>query len=142
MENTEQQLRAEIEDLRKRLSERDRQVPHEGTGHKHQGPGKPSAGVLLFLAFLVAVIVGAAFLTGYLPHAERQSALVKAAKEEGTQDLVVTVAKLTRSSQTSKLALPGNIQAITEAPIMARATGYLKQRVVDIGDKVKQGQLL
>jgi RND family efflux transporter MFP subunit len=42
----------------------------------------------------------------------------------------------------SQLVLPGNIQAITEAPILARASGYLKQRLVDIGEEVKQGQLL
>jgi RND family efflux transporter MFP subunit len=38
--------------------------------------------------------------------------------------------------------LPGNIQAITEAPVLARASGYIKSRTADIGDKVKEGQLL
>jgi RND family efflux transporter MFP subunit len=40
------------------------------------------------------------------------------------------------------LELPGNIQAITEAPILARADGYLKSRMVDIGDRVRAGQPL
>jgi RND family efflux transporter MFP subunit len=42
----------------------------------------------------------------------------------------------------SQLDLPGNIQAITEAPILARADGYLEHRMVDIGDRVQAGQPL
>jgi RND family efflux transporter MFP subunit len=38
--------------------------------------------------------------------------------------------------------LPGNIQAITEAPILARADGYVERRLVDIGDRVKAGQIV
>jgi multidrug efflux pump subunit AcrA (membrane-fusion protein) len=43
---------------------------------------------------------------------------------------------------TSSLVLPGNIQAVTEAPVLARASGYIKTRSVDIGDRVKAGQVL
>jgi RND family efflux transporter MFP subunit len=38
--------------------------------------------------------------------------------------------------------LPGNTQAFTDAPIYARASGYLKRWYFDIGTHVKQGQLL
>ena len=41
-----------------------------------------------------------------------------------------------------ELVLPGNIQAVTEAPIVARAEGYVKTRYADIGDRVTAGQLL
>ncbi len=47
-----------------------------------------------------------------------------------------------RSTRQSGLQLPGNIQPITEAPILARADGYLERRMVDIGDRVKAGQTL
>lgn len=40
------------------------------------------------------------------------------------------------------LLLAGNIQAITEAPIYARTNGYVKKRLVDIGSRVKEGDLL
>ena len=46
------------------------------------------------------------------------------------------------SSRNSELELPGNIQAITEVPILARADGYLKRRMADIGDRVRAGQPL
>ena len=45
------------------------------------------------------------------------------------------------SSPKSELELPGNIQAIAEAPILARANGYIKRRMVDIGDRVNKGRL-
>ena len=55
---------------------------------------------------------------------------------------MVNVERVTRSSGKSNLVLPGNIQAVTEAPVLARATGYIKKRYVDIGDRVKAGQVL
>src|SRR5437762_5752758 len=39
-------------------------------------------------------------------------------------------------------SLPGNTQAIQDAIIYARVSGYLSKRYVDIGDHVKSGQLL
>jgi multidrug efflux pump subunit AcrA (membrane-fusion protein) len=38
--------------------------------------------------------------------------------------------------------VPGTTSALTEAYIYARANGYLRKRYVDIGDHVRQGQLL
>ena len=63
-------------------------------------------------------------------------------KETGATLPVVNVSKVTRSAGNSQLVLPGNIQAVTEAPILARATGYIRKRYVDIGDRVKAGQVV
>jgi len=41
-----------------------------------------------------------------------------------------------------EVVLPGNIQAFTDSPIYARASGYLKGWQVDIGARVKAGQVL
>ena len=40
------------------------------------------------------------------------------------------------------LQLPGRLEAFRNAPIYARANGYLKARYVDIGDAVKAGQVM
>lgn len=40
------------------------------------------------------------------------------------------------------MALPGTVQAFTDAPIYAQVSGYVKKWYVDIGTPVKQGQLL
>ena len=46
------------------------------------------------------------------------------------------------SDATDELVLPGNARAFTDAPIYARASGYLKKLNVDIGSRVTQGQVL
>ncbi|MBS1957704.1 MAG: efflux RND transporter periplasmic adaptor subunit [Cyanobacteria bacterium SZAS-4] len=40
------------------------------------------------------------------------------------------------------LNLPGTIEAIVETPVYARTDGYVSERLVDIGDRVRTGQLL
>ena len=47
-----------------------------------------------------------------------------------------------QSSGKSELSLPGNIQAVTESPVLARASGYVRKRYADIGDRVSANQLL
>jgi RND family efflux transporter MFP subunit len=113
--------------------------PSPAHGHTHK---KPRAVTLILIGFLLAGAVVAAFLGGYLPHQKRQTELVAEAKSETESAPPVNVTTVERSSAKSELVLPGNVQAITEAPVLARATGYIKTRTVDIGDRVKEGQLL
>jgi RND family efflux transporter MFP subunit len=55
---------------------------------------------------------------------------------------VVTVTFPLRAGRTTDLVLPGSIQAAQETAIYARVDGYLKRRLVNIGDQVRSGQLL
>lgn len=54
----------------------------------------------------------------------------------------VLISSPSKGEGTENLVLPGTVQAWAEAPIHARTSGYLKRRLVDIGDTVKAGQLL
>jgi RND family efflux transporter MFP subunit len=54
----------------------------------------------------------------------------------------VTVAFPSRAPAASDLMLPGSIQAVQETAIYARVDGYLKRRLVNIGDRVKSDQVL
>ena len=54
----------------------------------------------------------------------------------------VTLASLRGGDGDAGLLLPGDVQAFTNAPIHARVNGYLKRWYVDIGGRVKAGQLL
>ena len=95
-----------------------------------------AAFALLILAVVVAFLVAAGIRTR-----------VKAAAEvmEETQELatpVVSVIHPKLGSMKDEVVLPGNIQAYTDSPIYARASGYLKKWYVDIGGRVKAGQLL
>lgn len=47
-----------------------------------------------------------------------------------------------KAAAASELVLPANLQALQEAAIYARTTGYLAKFNVDIGDSVKAGQVL
>src|SRR5205807_5031908 len=54
----------------------------------------------------------------------------------------VSVVTVRRAPATVQHVLPGNSQAFREAALYARTTGYLKRWLVDIGDRVRQGQLI
>lgn len=134
LSETEERLRAEIEELKKRLGER-----HAAHGH---GPRRPSGLTLALLGLLIAAVFAVAFFAGYLPMTQRQTALAKAVNDEVTARPTVNVSTVIRATGKSELVLTGNIQAVTEAPVLARATGYIQKRYVDIGDRVKEGQVL
>jgi RND family efflux transporter MFP subunit len=54
----------------------------------------------------------------------------------------VNVVFPTGGAKAEEIELPGNTQAFTDTPIYARTSGYIKHWYVDIGARVKQGQLL
>jgi multidrug efflux pump subunit AcrA (membrane-fusion protein) len=107
-----------------------------------QKPAGPSRLTLLVLALLLVVLVVAGFFAGYLPRQRRESVLAAESKIAEDSLPVVNVQKVKRADAKTSLVLPGNIQAVTEAPILARASGYIKRRYADIGDRVKEGQVL
>ncbi len=137
-ERTEDRLLAEIEDLKRRLEAQQ----NAARAHGSHGPRRPSATALWTLAIAAAAVLIVAFFAGYLPQANRQTALAEAAKEDSATLPPVNVALVEQASGKSNLILTGNIQAVTEAPVLARASGYIKTRYADIGDRVKEGQLL
>ena len=111
---------------------------HPG-GHQNR---RPSTVSLVLIALLLAVLIVAGFFVGYLPRQRREEVLAAESKETGSTLPRGQRRRVTRSAANSKLVLPGNIQAVTEAPILARATGYIRKRYVDIGDRVKAGQVV
>jgi len=94
----------------------------------------------LLLLFIVLVVIGVFIFWGI-------NARVKtlAAVKQETQDLAVPtvgVAHPKRGAPENEIMLPGNIQAFIDAPISARASGYLKKWNTDIGARVKAGEVL
>jgi multidrug efflux pump subunit AcrA (membrane-fusion protein) len=93
----------------------------------------------------LAAVLGAAavvYAFGYLPRARTTKQLHAAAAARSIAPPLVNSAAVKRAPASIQLLLPGNITPITEAYIFARAAGYLKQRYVDIGDRVSAGQKL
>ena len=134
-ESTEEKLRKEVEDLKRQLREQ------HGSAHPALAkPWHPSAITIwaLFLGAIVLIVV--AFFAGYIPLQKRNAVIGSQAQEQEQALPRVEVIEVGRSSGMSELQLPGNIEAVTEAPILARADGYIKRRLVDIGDRVQAGQ--
>ena len=91
-------------------------------------------------AILVLVLV--AFFAGYAPRRKREGTIIAEASAQSMAIPTVNVTLAERSDANSAMVLPGNVQAIAEAPILARSDGYVKKRYADIGDRVRKGQVL
>jgi multidrug efflux pump subunit AcrA (membrane-fusion protein) len=139
-DTAEESLRRENEELRRHLQQL-RAASHATVGVPPK-LWRPSPLTISALGLIVLVILVIAFFAGYLPLHNR-TALIAGEAHDREQALPrVGIVIVGRSSHDSSLQLPGNIQATTEAPILARADGYIKQRLVDIGDHVHAGQTL
>src|SRR6202171_879286 len=55
---------------------------------------------------------------------------------------VVSVVSPQRTAPSHELVLPGNVEPYMTAPIYSRTSGYVKKWYLDIGARVKKGQLL
>ena len=137
-----QRLQREVDDLKLQLREQQRLAAapaHAGTGGRLW---HPSPLTIALISVAATVLIAAAFLAGYIPLAKRNVVLSSEARQQEQSLPRVEVIQVGRSQAKDELELPGDIQAITEAPILARAEGYLARRLVDIGDRVQAGQLL
>ena len=92
---------------------------------------------IFLLALVIAVLL---VVFGILPRIQARTAL----RQETLRMAVPTVAVVQpkRSAPAQEIVLPANVQAFADAPIYARTNGYLKRWYVDIGSRVKEGQLL
>jgi RND family efflux transporter MFP subunit len=91
---------------------------------------------------VAALLLAGLLALGYWPRAMQARKLVAAAQANQHMLPAVGVAVVKQAPAELDLELPGNLQALTEAVVFARADGYVKRRLVDIGDRVKSGQLL
>ena len=112
---------------------------HSGR-QRPESPTPPSSRrgfLFLVVAIIVVVLV---VVAGVVPRMRAKTAL----KEETDKSAVpsVDVIQPKQGAPHQEIVLPGNIQAFIDAPIYARTNGYLKKWYVDIGARVKAGQLL
>jgi RND family efflux transporter MFP subunit len=95
----------------------------------------PARVIVIALAALIGLVA-----IGAVPRLRQNAALQRAAASPGPP--TVAVMTPSRAPAATDFTLPGSIQAIQDVPIFARADGYLKRRLVDIGSRVQQGQVL
>jgi RND family efflux transporter MFP subunit len=95
--------------------------------------------IALFLLVIAAVL--ALFITRGIQSRVQASANV----EQATEQLAVPAVVVTHPAPgkpTSEISLTGALQAYSDAPIYARASGYIKEWHANIGDHVKEGEVL
>jgi RND family efflux transporter MFP subunit len=115
---------------------------HEGGGHDGGPPLRRHTSKLALYtipAVCLALFAGLAYWR-VETRLHVRAALVPSAT--GSSDISVAVTHPRRSDANQTVTLPGNVQAFVETPIYARTDGYLKSWYVDIGGRVKAGQLL
>jgi multidrug efflux pump subunit AcrA (membrane-fusion protein) len=93
-----------------------------------------SGGAAALLVVLMAI--------GIIPRLARHSDALAAVSEAPATHPVVTLIQPRQGEPTSELLLPGNIEPLYSANLYARTDGYLDRRTVDIGARVKAGQVL
>jgi RND family efflux transporter MFP subunit len=93
-----------------------------------------AGGAAALLLVLIAI--------GMFPRLTRQHDALAAVREAPATHPVVTLTQAKQGEPTSELLLPGNIEPLYSANLYARIDGYLDRRNVDIGGKVKAGQIL
>ncbi|HYA80416.1 MAG TPA: efflux RND transporter periplasmic adaptor subunit [Methylocystis sp.] len=95
---------------------------------------------LFGLAALLLLL--SALLRGAWMHYEQHSQAVTDAQKRKSFVPMVQVATVTESETVTHSTWPGTVLGYTQANIFARATGYISTRNVDIGSKVRAGDVL
>jgi RND family efflux transporter MFP subunit len=95
----------------------------------------------LFVLGGFLLLVGGLSLGAWGNYSQQQEVMATARRE---RDFVpsLRVAMVETSPGTFSVTLPGTTAAFATANIYARATGYIAKRNVDIGDRIKAGDLL
>jgi multidrug efflux system membrane fusion protein len=110
--------------------------PHQHA-HQFHAPTR-SAAVwvpIVIASILVLFVIIGAWHRVHSRHEQEEASKV-------ATEVAVNVVTAKRDSKPKELVLPGNIDAFKETILYPRSNGYVKNWKVDIGDNVKEGQLL
>jgi RND family efflux transporter MFP subunit len=114
-------------------------VSHQQQHHPAPANTAPWKSLLVILV-LAAVVLGYVIFSGITARARAGTALQRETLEMSVPTVSVVHPKVAAGAE--EVVLPGNMQAFIDTPIWARASGYLKAWHVDIGTRVRRGQLL
>jgi RND family efflux transporter MFP subunit len=88
--------------------------------------------------FVVLILIGIVALLPKLRHRDE----LRSEAEAASGPPVVLATRLKTGKPDGKVEISASVEAFDQTPIYARTSGYVKARYVDMGDHVKQGQLL
>jgi RND family efflux transporter MFP subunit len=113
--------------------------PHSNAAAEMDLPAR-NPGSRRFVGILCAILLAAAIAWGLYVRAANETKVANATQDAAV--LSVNVVHPVSGSKADDLALPGNVEAFTDTPIYSRTNGYLKKWYFDIGERVRQGDLL
>jgi RND family efflux transporter MFP subunit len=93
------------------------------------------------LVLAVGVLIALILAAWGLISRHRAEAALRAETEQAAIPIVTLVAAAAEPDG-QEIELPGTVQAYSEAPIYARASGYVKAWYTDIGARVRAGQVM
>lgn len=106
-----------------------------------QSSGKSGGAAKRVGSFLIGLLLICALVwLAILPRRESTAALKKSTEHLNEPTVAIIAPK--RAKPERELLLGGNMQALMASAIHARVNGYVKRRLVEIGTRVKAGQLL
>jgi len=103
-------------------------------------PDGPSRARFFGLVGVVAVVLSGAVLAGLLLRWRQRTALAAEQGDQAVPSVIVVMAEPSRGG--AGVLIAADIKPWIEAAIHARASGFLKRWMVDMGAKVEAGQLL
>ena len=119
--------------------------PHDASddlGFALPEPAKPGATRVTAMVAFAALLIAGAFLFGYLPRREQSAALANSLKQQADATPSVDVVKPKRLQSDKPISLPASLQPLAETILYPRANGYVQKFSADIGERVKENQLL
>jgi membrane fusion protein (multidrug efflux system) len=113
-------------------------LPAHSHNPHHELPAPPVRLGKLVLGVAILIVVG--LIGGWLPRMHKHQVTLEEARALAVPSVRVTAPAPSRSAE--PISLSGELRPVTEAPIYARVTGYVRKWYVDLGAHVKEGQLL
>jgi RND family efflux transporter MFP subunit len=89
---------------------------------------------------VLAAVIGGAFAFGWAQRSKAHTGVAPTAAEARPTRVEVMTPTVVESDRA--MTLPGTVRALEQTKIYPRVTGYVRRWLVDLGDKVKAGQLL
>jgi RND family efflux transporter MFP subunit len=110
------------------------------TAFSTPGPTRAVRVRSIVVGTIIVLCVAYAVFDSVHSRVEAKAELVRVATNSAIPSVSVVYPK--GGTAAEQIELPGNTQAFTDTPIYARTSGYIRHWYVDIGARVKQGQLL
>src|ERR1700728_309732 len=120
--------------------EQDNEIQHKLLLEERERKFKPVSHFSYYAYGALIIFLLALFLVGIIPRLTLQEKINQLASERSLPKVAVVLAK--GIDKPVELTLPSSLDAINITPIWARVDGYIRAFLADIGDIVKEGDIL